>query len=62
MKVVKVTLDSFQLEDGSEFPIIPPLTEEMSAEEYQIHYDRACNLVQSIQNAGRHNQNAQDLE
>ncbi len=47
-RVVKVTKDEFELDDGSVFPIIPPLSEEMSVDEFQEHYERACNLVQSL--------------
>ena len=50
-KVVKVTKDEFELDDGSVFPIIPPLSEEMSADEFQEHYERACNLVQSLKDS-----------
>ena len=51
-RVVKVTKDEFELDDGSVFPIIPPLSEEMSVDEFQEHYERACNLVQSLKGFG----------
>ena len=50
-RVVKVTKDEFELDDGSVFPIIPPLSEEMSVDEFQEHYERACNLVQSLKDS-----------
>ena len=50
-RVVKVTKDEFELDDGSVFPIIPPLSEEMSVDDFQEHYERACNLVQSLKDS-----------
>ena len=49
-KVVRVTKEEFELEDGTVHQIIPPLNEEMAPEEFQEHYDRAINIIQSIQN------------
>ena len=50
-RVVKVTKDEFELDDGSVFPIIPPPSEEMSVDDFQEHYERACNLVQSLKDS-----------
>ena len=60
-RVVKVAKDEFELDDGSVFPIIPPLSEEMSVGEFQEHYERACNLVQSIKDIGSDNKNSPQL-
>ena len=55
-RVVKITKDEFKLDDGSVFPIIPPLSEEMSVDEFQEHYERACNLVQSLKDSRSDNE------
>lgn len=60
-RVVKVAKDEFELDDGSVFPIIPPLSEEMSVDKFQEHYERACNLVQSIKDIGSDNENSPQL-
>ena len=57
-RVVKVTKDEFELDDGSVFSIIPPLSEEMSVDEFQEHYERACNLVQSLKDSGSDDEDA----
>lgn len=49
-KVVRVTKEEFELEDGTVHQIIPPLDENMTPEEFQEHYDRAINIIKSIQN------------
>ena len=60
-RVVKVTKDEFELDDGSVFPIIPPLSEEMSVDEFQEHYERACNLVQSLKSSRSDDENTPQL-
>ena len=52
MKVVRVTLTEFATEDGAVHPILPPLEHPMTLEEFQACYDRATQLVESIQDAG----------
>jgi hypothetical protein len=52
LKVKRVTKMEFELVNGDVFPINPPLTEEQTPEEFQEHYDRACNLMRSLQGAG----------
>lgn len=47
-KVIKVSRHEFELEDGRTFPIIPPLEEDLTPEEFQKHYDRACNIIGSF--------------
>lgn len=47
-KVVKVSRYEFELEDGRVFPIIPPLEEDLTPEEFQKHYDRARNIIGSF--------------
>ena len=60
-KVVKVTKTEFELDDGSVFPITPPLSEEMTTEEFQEHYERACNLVQSLKDFRSDNKHTSQL-
>ena len=47
-RIIKVSRSEFELEDGRTFPIIPPLEEDLTAEEFQEHYDRAYKLIGSI--------------
>ena len=56
-QVIRVTKEEFELDDGSIFPIVPPLKEEMTTVEFQEHYERACNLIDSFQNAWYHKPN-----
>jgi len=51
MKIIRVTKNEFELEDGSIYPIEPELDHELTIEEFEAHYGRACELVQSIKNA-----------
>lgn len=60
-KVVRVTREEFETESGNVYPIDPPLEEDVTPEEFQEHYERAINLVQSIKNAGSDNQNTKEL-
>jgi len=60
-KVVRVTKKEFELEDGTVRQIIPPLEEEMTPEEFQEHYDRAINIIQSIKNFRSDYENSQEL-
>ena len=46
--VIRVTKTEFELDNGDTFPIEPELDEEMSPEEFQVHYERAYNIVQSF--------------
>jgi len=50
-KVIRVTKTEFELDNGDVFQIEPELDEEMSPEEFQVHYERAYNIVQSLKNA-----------
>jgi len=52
MRIVRVEKNEFELEDGSVFPINPPLDSELSPEEFQVHYERACNIIRSIEAIG----------
>jgi len=45
VRILRVTWEEFELEDGSVFPIIPPLTEDLTVEEFQTHYDYASTVV-----------------
>jgi hypothetical protein len=53
MKVVKVSLTDFELEDGSIHPIIPPLEKEISVEEFQEIYDETAHYITSIKDSER---------
>jgi len=55
-KVVRVTKNEFELEDGTVRQIIPPLDEIMTPEEFQEHYDRAINIIQSIKDSRSNNE------
>ena len=57
-KVVRVTKNEFELEDGTIHQIIPSLDEDMSPEEFQEHYDRAINIIQSIKDSRSDNKDA----
>jgi hypothetical protein len=51
VRIVRVSKTEFELESGDVFPIYPPLDKEVSPHEFQKHYERACNVIQSIQDA-----------
>jgi hypothetical protein len=48
MKIVRVTKEEFELDDGSVFPIIPTLEKEMTPDEFQKHYDGAFDFVEGL--------------
>ncbi len=52
MKVVRVSRDDFEMEDGSVYPITPPLEEDLTPDEFQEHYNIAAQVIQSIKTAG----------
>ena len=60
-KVVRVTKEEFETESGNVYPIVPPLEDDVTPEEFQEHYERAINIIQSIKNAGSDNQNIKKL-
>jgi hypothetical protein len=60
-KVVRVTREEFETESGNVYLIDPPLEEDVTPEEFQEHYERAINLVQSIKNAGSDDKNTKEL-
>jgi len=51
VKVTRVERAEFELENGDVFPIDPPLKEDMLPDEFQEHYDRACNLIRRLEAA-----------
>ena len=59
MRIVKVTREEFELEDGTKYPITPPLTEVLSIEEFQRHYDYASAVIRGCQTAGCDNPDPQ---
>lgn len=61
MNIVRVTREEFELEDGSRYPIIPPLTEDLTVEEFQRHYDYAAAVVRSCQKVGGDNPDLEGL-
>lgn len=52
MVIVRVTREEFELDDGSIYPINPPLIEDVTIEEFQRHYDYAAEIVRGCQKAG----------
>ena len=60
-RIVRVTKEEFELDDGSIYPINPPLPEEMSIEEFQEHYDRAYYIIEGIKIARGNNQDLKEL-
>lgn len=52
MRIVRVTREEFETADGSVFPIVPNLDEEMTIEEFQKHYDNAAEIVRSSKTLG----------
>ena len=62
MCIVRVTKDEFELKDGRIFPILPPLEEEMSIEEFQKHYDFASKVVKGSRDVGGVNSDLKELE
>jgi hypothetical protein len=50
MEVIRVCKTEFELEDGSVFPVFPPLENKIPLKEFQKIYDRTCIFVQSLQN------------
>ena len=62
MRITRVTLTEFETEDGSVFPIDPPLIEELTVEEFQEHYDFATQVVRGSRNARSDNTNSTELE
>lgn len=61
LHVVRVSLNEFELEDGSVFPIEPPLQEEMTPDEFQEHYEYAVAVVEGCQTLGSYNENTEDV-
>ena len=61
MRIIKITREEFETEDGSVFPIIPPLTEDMTVEEFQRHYDYASEVVRGSTTAGGNNPDTSGL-
>jgi hypothetical protein len=60
-RIIRVTKEEYETDDGSIFSINPPLLEEMDIEEFQEHYDRACNIIKGIENTWGDNQNSEKL-
>ena len=61
-KVIRVTKTEFELDNGDTFPIEPELDEDMSPEEFQVHYERAYNIVQSLKNVGGDNKDDKGVD
>lgn len=47
-RVVRVSLDEFELEDGRVFPLPFELDEEMTPEEFQIHYTKWWHIIMGM--------------
>jgi hypothetical protein len=61
MRIVRVTRSEYELVDGSIFPIIPELSEDITVEEFQKHYDNAVEAVRSSEKVGGDNSDAEGL-
>ena len=61
LRVVRVSLNEFELEDGSIFPIDPPLVEEMTPDEFQEHYEYAVTALGGHKALGSHASDAEDV-
>ena len=61
MNIVRLTKSMFELEDGSIYPINPPLKEDLTIEEFQKHYNFAVEVVESCRDAGAFNSNIKEL-
>ena len=54
MRILRVDKDEFELEDGTVYPIVPPLEQEISIDEFQKIYGktlealRGCGITRSI--------------
>lgn len=62
MRVLRVSKHEFELDDGSIFPIDPPLKEELSVEEFQKHYDFASKIIGSSRKIRDNNPDAKKLD
>ena len=60
MRIIRVSRDEFELEDGSVYPITPPLKQDMTPDEFQEHYDYAAQVVRGGAASRRDNKNAAD--
>lgn len=54
-KIVRLTKEEFEVEDGAIYPINPPLEEDWTIEEFQEHYDRVRIIIEGIKNVGSDN-------
>lgn len=61
MRIVRVTKEEFELDNGLVYPIIPPLEEETTIEEFQRHYDYAAEVVGGRKEAGSDNPDTSGL-
>lgn len=52
MRIVRVTRDEFEVDDGSVYPITPPLEKDMTPDEFQAHYDYASAVIGRSPQAG----------
>jgi hypothetical protein len=50
-RIIRVSLEEFELDDGSIFPIVPPLEQEMTPDEFQKHYDYAVAVARGCRSA-----------
>ena len=61
-KVIRVTKTEFELDNGDVFPIEPELDKDMSPEEFQTHYERAYNIVESLKDARSDDKNNKGVD
>ena len=52
VRIVRVSRYEFELDNGSVYPITPPLEKDMTPDEFQKHYDYAAEVVRCLDTAG----------
>ena len=61
MRIIRVNRTEFETEDGSVFPIEPPLEEDLTPDEFQEHYDFAAAFVQGSRPTRSNDQDTEDV-
>ena len=61
MRVVRVGLGDFELEDGSIHPLTPPLVKEIPLDAFQTIFDGASLIIESLKNTRSDSKNPSNL-
>jgi hypothetical protein len=48
MRITRVERHEFETEDGTVYPIDPPLDQDMTPEEFERHYGKATEFIKSL--------------